>query len=206
MFAQCLLRNAAFGLVAVLLATSSVAFASEDEPFEYQASVNIQELLEAVKPEREAGRLDSNGHFADATNGENVRVGVKIYKEQCSSCHGRQLQGQALWQVQDEFFGRRAPAHDATGHSWQHSDEELFRKVSNGHMSDYAKDNPEHRTHAFRNILSEAKILQVLAFIKARWPLGIRVAQSTLNPDFAGMPADADQVEWTFPPDCLNSR
>jgi hypothetical protein len=41
-----------------------------------------------------------------------------------------------------------------------------------------------------------------LAFIKARWPLGLRVSQAMLNPGFAGMPADANHLEWRLPPNC----
>ena len=59
---------------------------------------------------------------------------------------------------------------------------------------------------AFAETLSDREILAVLAFIKARWPLGIRVSQALLNPDEAGMPAgagaDADAVEWRLPPTC----
>jgi hypothetical protein len=38
--------------------------------------------------------------------------------------------------------------------------------------------------------------------IKARWPLGLRVSQAMLNPGFAGMPADANDVERRLPPNC----
>jgi hypothetical protein len=44
-----------------------------------------------------------------------------------------------------------------------------------------------------------------MAFIKARWPLGLRISQSLLNPGYGGMPANAQSVEWTFPPTCLTS-
>jgi hypothetical protein len=46
------------------------------------------------------------------------------------------------------------------------------------------------------------QILAVLAFIKARRRLGPRVSQAMLNPGFAGMPTDADEVEWRVPPNC----
>jgi len=31
---------------------------------------------------------------------------------------------------------------------------------------------------------------------------GMRVAQATLNPDFAGMPASASTAEWRMPANC----
>jgi hypothetical protein len=49
------------------------------------------------------------------------------------------------------------------------------------------------------------QILDVMAFIKARRPLGLRISQSLLNPGYAGMPANAQTVEWTFPPTCATS-
>jgi hypothetical protein len=40
---------------------------------------------------------------------------------------------------------------------------------------------------AFEAVLDDRETLNVLAFIKARWPpIGLRVAQATLNPGHAG--------------------
>ena len=55
---------------------------------------------------------------------------------------------------------------------------------------------------AFEDVLSDPEILEVMAFIKARWPLGLRVSQEMLNPGFTGMPARANEIEWTLPPNC----
>ena len=55
---------------------------------------------------------------------------------------------------------------------------------------------------AFRGEMSEHDILAVLAFIKSRWPIGLRVSQAMLNPGFAGMPAGASKADWTLPPNC----
>ena len=53
---------------------------------------------------------------------------------------------------------------------------------------------------AFDKVLSDDDIIAVLAFIKSRWPTGIRASQSMLNPGFKGMPKDADKIDWTLPP------
>jgi hypothetical protein len=55
---------------------------------------------------------------------------------------------------------------------------------------------------AFDGALDDQQILAILAFIKSRWSIGIRAAQSTLNPEFRGMPAAAADSAWTFPPNC----
>ena len=140
-------------------------------------------------------------HFANADNDASVSNGKQLYREECSSCHGRSLEGQPLWQLQDQYAGRRAPAHDSSGHTWQHSDEDLFYMTKFGRFPQAPKGMKSYMP-AFEKRLSDAQIVDVLAFIKSRWPLGLRVSQSMLNPGFAGMPHDADKVEWTLPPTC----
>jgi mono/diheme cytochrome c family protein len=143
-------------------------------------------------------------HIADADDPLQVTSGKPLYMLWCASCHGRRLQGQPLWQLADQFVGKRAPAHDETGHTWQHSDEELFHMTKFGRFpatpSDVASFMP-----AFKDALRDDEILAVMAFIKARWPLGLRISQAMLNPDYAGMPPEADHIEWTLPPTCTGS-
>jgi S-disulfanyl-L-cysteine oxidoreductase SoxD len=140
-------------------------------------------------------------HYADAEDVEIVKEGKRLYAQGCASCHGRRLQGQLLWQTQDEFSGRRAPAHDQTGHTWQHSDEDLF------HMTKFGRF-PTTRTAvksympAFSESLSDKQILATIAYIKATWPVGLRVSQALLNPGYAGMPRNADTARWRLPPTC----
>jgi S-disulfanyl-L-cysteine oxidoreductase SoxD len=143
-------------------------------------------------------------HFANADDAKLVKDGESVYIPACSSCHGKRLEGQALWQVNDEFAGRRAPAHDATGHTWQHSDDDLFYMTKYGHF-------PSARPHAvswmpaFAGHLSDHDIVAVVAFIKANWPTGIRASQAMLNPGQAGMPKDAAKGSWTLPPNCTGA-
>jgi mono/diheme cytochrome c family protein len=140
-------------------------------------------------------------HFANPNDDAAVAKGKQVYREECSSCHGRSLEGQPLWQLQDQYAGRRAPAHDASGHTWQHSDEDLFYMTKFGRFPQAPKDVKSYMP-AFEKRLSDAEIVNAIAFIKSRWPLGLRISQSMLNPGFAGMPRDADKVEWTLPPTC----
>src|ERR1700730_12126042 len=74
-------------------------------------------------------------HFANADDPTRVAAGRLIYTQRCSSCHGKRLQGQPLWQLQDEYSGRRAPAHDESGHTWEHSDEDLFHITRYGRFT-----------------------------------------------------------------------
>ena len=130
--------------------------------------------------------------------------GAQVYADSCANCHGRRLQGQALWQLRDQYEGRRAPPHDSTGHTWQHSDEDLFHMTKYGHFPE-APPGLKSYMPAFETRLSDNEVIAVIAFIKSRWPIGMRASQSMLNPNHAGMPKDADKVEWTLPPNCTAS-
>jgi S-disulfanyl-L-cysteine oxidoreductase SoxD len=140
-------------------------------------------------------------HFADPENAPVVMEGKRLYTRACASCHGRRLQGQLLWQVQDQFVGRRAPAHDQTGHTWQHPDEDLFYITKFGR---FPTTPPSVKSYmpAYEQSLSDEQILATIAYIKATWPLGLRVSQALLNPGYAGMPRNAQTVEWRLPPNC----
>jgi S-disulfanyl-L-cysteine oxidoreductase SoxD len=140
-------------------------------------------------------------HFADADNAAVVKEGKQLYGRVCASCHGRRLQGQLLWQVRDQFVGRRAPAHDQTGHTWQHSDEELFYITKFGRFSTTPPTAKSYMP-AYGQSLTDDQILATIAYIKATWPLGLRVSQALLNPGYAGMPQNAATVEWRLPPTC----
>jgi len=134
--------------------------------------------------------------FADADDRALVVQGRHVYAARCAGCHGRALQGQPLWQLDDDDRARRAPALDATGHSWQRGDAELFRIVASGAP-------PGGGMPGFAASLPERDVLAVIAFIKARWPVGLRAMQASLNPGASGMPPAAALSDWRFPPTCL---
>jgi S-disulfanyl-L-cysteine oxidoreductase SoxD len=135
-----------------------------------------------------------DAHFADADDSAMVMLGKKIYMGHCASCHGRNLQGQPLWQLIDEYVGRRSPAHDETGHTWKHSDEDIFHMIKYGRFPSMPAEIVSFMP-AFDAVLSDLEILSVAAFIKARWPIGLRISQAMLNPGRAGMPRQAGAEE-----------
>ena len=143
-------------------------------------------------------------HFADPQNPALVAKGREIYMAACASCHGRRLQGQALWQIMDQYAGRRAPPQDGTGHAWQHSDEDLYCKTKTGRFP-WAPSHSRTYMPAFEGHLTDQEILAVLAFIKSSWPLGMRASQAMLNPGQRGMPKDLGSTTWTLPPNCTGS-
>jgi hypothetical protein len=56
---------------------------------------------------------------------------------------------------------------------------------------------------AFGSTAGDDEILAALAYIKARWPIGLRVAQAMLNPDQEGLPREAAAGDWSLPTNCL---
>ena len=97
-----------------------------------------------------------------------IELGQRLYAAHCASCHGADLQGKPDWQSSKLNGHMPAPPHDASGHTWHHSDEELFRITKFGMSSvvqNYESDMP-----AFGNVLSDQEIEAGLTFIKSTWP------------------------------------
>ena len=113
---------------------------------------------------------------ADPANAEQVALGRTIYGEHCARCHGPQLEGQPNWRTPNASGRLPAPPHDKTGHTWHHSDADLFEVTKHSLRSlgpaGYQTDMP-----AFETILSDAEIWAVLAYIKSAWPPMLQAAQ-----------------------------
>ena len=99
---------------------------------------------------------------------EQIVLGRQVYAEHCASCHGAELEGQPDWQTRLPNGRMPAPPHDASGHTWHHSDEDLFTITKNGLAAlvpGYESDMP-----GFQTTLSDDEIRAVFAFIKSTWP------------------------------------
>lgn len=110
-----------------------------------------------------------------------VATGRKVYEQHCAACHGAQLQGQPNWRERDAKGLLPAPPHDASGHTWHHPDEVLFRITKYGvakaaNLADYQSAMP-----AYEGVLSDADIVAVLSWIKAQWPAEIRKRQEEVD-------------------------
>lgn len=108
-----------------------------------------------------------------------VSRGKALYAEHCASCHGANLEGQPNWRHRLPNGRMPAPPHDATGHTWHHSDKQLFDMTKIGPaglVPGYRSDMP-----AYKDILSDAEIWAVLAFIESAWPPEIRERQQRMN-------------------------
>lgn len=127
-------------------------------------------------------KMDGPPSRADPDNPSRVAVGKRIYENRCAACHGVRLEGQPDWRKKLPGGRMPAPPHDATGHTWHHTDAVLFGITKYGLLPgkyappDYRSDMP-----AFIGTLSDEEIWAVLAYIKSSWPPEIRQAQRDLT-------------------------
>jgi len=76
-----------------------------------------------------------------------------------------------------------APPHDESGHTWHHSDKQLFIIVKNGLAAiapGYESDMP-----TFGGVLTDVQIMAVLGYIKSTWPeraQAYQAARSSADP------------------------
>ncbi len=106
-----------------------------------------------------------------------VEQGEAIYAQQCAACHGVSLEGEADWKSQNPDGSFRAPPHDASGHTWHHSDAQLFDAIRLGGARLPAEVGGTSAMPAYGSILGEQEITAVLDFIKSTWPEEQRLYQ-----------------------------
>lgn len=110
-----------------------------------------------------------------------VASGLQVYGRHCAACHGARLEGQPNWRSRDAAGRLPAPPHDASGHTWHHTDEVLFRITKHGvakaaNLKDYVSLMP-----VYEGVLSDAETVAVLSYIKANWPADVRRKHDELN-------------------------
>ena len=121
-----------------------------------------------------------DGHAIDPGNPRQVARGAEIYAAHCAQCHGAELQGEPDWKVRKPNGELPAPPHDPSGHTWHHTDEQLFAMTKYG-MTRFAP--PDYRTAmpAFVGKIADGDIRAVIAYIKSTWPDELRRRQESLG-------------------------
>lgn len=117
---------------------------------------------------------------ADPTDMQQVARGKTLYEARCAACHGVNLEGQPNWRERMPNGRLPAPPHDATGHTWEHSDRAIFDVTKFGFASkagtSYATD-----MRAFKEELSDEEIWAVISYTKSRWPQRLREKQAQIK-------------------------
>lgn len=86
-----------------------------------------------------------------------------------------------------------APPHDVTGHTWHHSERDLFNLTKLG-VAAVVGNGYESDMPAFGGKLSDDEIKAVLDYIKSTWPKRAQVFQAAITAaDLAQNPTGAGQ-------------
>ncbi len=107
--------------------------------------------------------------------------GEKIYAAHCAACHGAELEGQPEWRTRAANGLLPAPPHDASGHTWHHPDETLFRITKYGVAKAAGLQDYNSAMPVYEGVLSDAEIVAVLSWIKSRWPQQVRDRHDQMN-------------------------
>ena len=127
-----------------------------------------------------AAAASAGGMKADPRDAKQVAQGKQVYADHCAACHGAGLEGQPDWRRRKPDGKLPAPPHDASGHTWHHSDAQLFDITKRGTA---AIAGPGYQTdmREFGSLLSDAEIWAALAYIKSTWPPEIRARHDRIN-------------------------
>ena len=109
-----------------------------------------------------------------------VDLGRVVYAENCASCHGVALEGQANWRQRDADGYLPAPPHNETGHTWHHPDSYLFLMTKYGIEDMIGKTYPNNMP-AYNGKLTDEEILAALSYIKSTWSGQIQRQHDQIN-------------------------
>ena len=96
-----------------------------------------------------------------------VALGEQVYAQNCASCHGAKLEGQANWrQRNDASTGtcRRRPT-TKPGHTWHHSDAYLFQITKYG-LEELIGEKYPNNMPAYKETLSDEEIIAFFVLYK----------------------------------------
>ena len=110
-----------------------------------------------------------------------VALGQSIYSENCASCHGVNLEGQPNWRLPGQDGQLPAPPHDATGHTWHHDEDTLFRLTKYGTGALIGDPNYESNMPIYGGLLTDDEIIAALSYIKSTWPQKIRESHDEME-------------------------
>jgi mono/diheme cytochrome c family protein len=93
-----------------------------------------------------------------------VMEGERIYKAECITCHGAQLQGDGK---------RPQTALDAGREPWQWTRAELASRVRLGVAGDASIEAVDDAMPGFGRKLNERQVESVLTYIESQWPADV---------------------------------
>ena len=113
------------------------------------------------------------------TEDPQLAMGQVVYAKYCGHCHGINGEGQEPVSAEKTLaLGYHVvPAHDSSGHTWQHPDALLVQVIEEG------VQNPLHLyiMASYADVLSSEEIVAVIAYMKLWWTDEQRAHQQALT-------------------------
>lgn len=103
-----------------------------------------------------------------ALDPERVKEGQAIYRQYCSSCHGGDAEGASDWREPNEQGELPPPPHNQEGHTWRHSDADLYEMITKG-WRDPFNETDRLTMPPFGEILALEEIEAVVTYLKSLW-------------------------------------
>ena len=108
-----------------------------------------------------------------------INLGKSLYVTHCASCHGDNLQGQPNWNTKKDKDGHNlSPPLNGTGHTWHHSQEQLFNIIRYGFK--IYSENYDGKMQG-NDKLNDDDIWSILAYMKSVWPESIQKKYDTIS-------------------------
>lgn len=123
------------------------------------------------------GKLTNQNSILDPVR---IAEGKILYEQNCAACHGINLKGEPNWEVKGPDGIFPAPPQNEDGHTWQHTDRQIFGYIVEG--GGYF--NPpafQSNMPGFKDKLTSAQIWALITYVKSRWPEEIRKKQNATN-------------------------
>lgn len=114
--------------------------------------------------EKQAPKVVAGATFPRPHDAALIEMGFRVYKKNCSACHGESGQGAPDWQKPGPDGKYPPPPLNGTGHAWHHPQAALAQTIRHGTIAIGGK------MPALGDKLSDAEIAAVIAWFQSRWP------------------------------------
>lgn len=108
------------------------------------------------------------GPLTSGPSSEQIQLGQRVYASNCASCHGADAEGAPDWQRPNAEGELPAPPHNSEGHTWRHSDRDLFEMIEKGWRDPFNKTD-RLTMPAFEDVLKPEEIDAVIGYLKTFW-------------------------------------
>ena len=74
-----------------------------------------------------------------------------------------------------------APPHNKSGHTWHHTDDQLFEITKYGLAKTIGQKDYKTNMPIYEGVLSDEEIIAAFSYIKSTWPDNIRERHDQMN-------------------------